>query len=94
MENQAKDLNGYLSKEGMQMAVKHMKRCSASLLEKCHSKLERGISSDLTEWPSSIRLNPAEGEGDRETSYTVGGEVNGGGGCSHEGKRCRQSLKH
>ena len=82
MENQAKDLNGYLSKEGMQMAVKHIKRCSASLLEKCHSKLERGISSDLTEWPSSIRLNPAEGEGDRETSYTVGGEVNGGGAAT------------
>ena len=77
MENQAKDLNGYLSKEGVQMAVKHMKRCSASLLEKRHSKLERGVSSDLREWPSSIRVNPAEGEGNREIAYTVGGEGNG-----------------
>ena len=24
-----------------------------------------------------MRLNPVEGEGDSETSYTVGGEVNG-----------------
>ena len=33
---QARDLNGhYLFKEGIHMATKHMKRCSASLLEKC-----------------------------------------------------------
>ena len=32
VEKWVKDLNGRLSKEGIQIAIKHQKRCSASLI--------------------------------------------------------------
>jgi len=63
----------------IQTAKRHMKRCSASLLEKSKSKAQQGITSHWSERPSPKSLqiiNAREGVEKREASYSAGGNVN------------------
>ena len=70
----------HFSKEGIHMANKHMKNAQHhSLLEKCKSKLQWGIISHPSEWPSSKSLkaiNVGEGVEKKQPSCTVGGNAN------------------
>ena len=85
-----KNLNGHFSKEGTQMSIKHMKRCSGPLSQKCQSNcnhvsltpLRRAILQKIYKDETLRRA----GNTGTPPTLRAGVEMSG---CGHKGKLWR-----